>query len=662
MALNVSLRALILLAGIVLFHPANAARATEGKYEYRITGVEWHQAADGFQVAIHGEKPPTYTVYELFNPLRIVLDIADAGLADSAGLPVGLTRGPVSEITGRMLNDQNPFITRIEMVLAQDLPYHVERDNNNVLIKFDDFSDEPAATQKKKMSGAAPIATADDQVPSSPAFINDVLVTTNPDETRILLQTGAPILKHKRARLPNAPGIPDRLYIDIPDIRMNNDLKQINVGSAVARIRMAHRGSGLRVVFDSGLDRPFPYEIKSDPQGLLIIIPESAPLLALLPEQKGKARRQEAEPILVAPTAGREKIEPLFSSGSTGEHKIAGNQRPKASPTPPPPVRKEPEAAPVVADGASFAGYDYQKITVDFFKIDLHNVFRLIGEISGHNIVVDEAVSGTLTLALSEVPWDFVLDVVLNLKNLQKEERYNTIVISPKNKEFNWPKRATDQLAIKKDGTIAGQEAITIKQRLETPPETIEAKKLIHQGNDKFRTGDYQAALSFYEEGFAKWPENKELAERIASMALVHLGMNAKAVHYAKAVLELDPLAEGAALHAAIGLANMKRTAEAKSYFDLAISGNRPNAEALLSYAAFCEENDSYQAALTLLARHEQLYGNTLESMIAKARLYDQLGRTEEAGQEYRAILLSGFSIPADLKRYINGRMDLTGR
>ncbi len=60
----------------------------------------------------------------------------------------------------------------------------------------------------------------------------------------------------------------------------------------------------------------------------------------------------------------------------------------------------------------ALAGYTEQRISVDFYKIDLHNVFRLIGEISGRNIVVDEKVNGSLTLALNDVPWDFVLDVI----------------------------------------------------------------------------------------------------------------------------------------------------------------------------------------------------------------------------------------------------------
>jgi type IV pilus assembly protein PilQ len=97
-------------------------------------------------------------------------------------------------------------------------------------------------------------------------------------------------------------------------------------------------------------------------------------------------------------------------------------------------------------DSFSFSGYKGERISVDFYKIDLHNVFRLFRQISGMNIIVDQAVTGTLTLALNDVPWEFALDVIMNLTGLQKEDRYNTLVIYPKNKQFVWPAEAEDNL------------------------------------------------------------------------------------------------------------------------------------------------------------------------------------------------------------------------
>ena len=133
--------------------------------------------------------------------------------------------------------------------------------------------------------------------------------------------------------------------------------------------------------------------------------------------------------------------------------------------------------------------------------------------------------------------------------------------------------------------------------------------------------------------------------------------MNAKAVYYGKEALKIDENDQTSALYTAIGLANMKKNTEAKEYFDQAVSGKRPESEALISYAMFSEENGNYLDALLLLARHADLYGDSLDTMIARARILDKEGNSAKATAEYRAILLSGYQLPADLSRYINGRL-----
>lgn len=51
-------------------------------------------------------------------------------------------------------------------------------------------------------------------------------------------------------------------------------------------------------------------------------------------------------------------------------------------------------------------------ISVDFKDIDIKDFFRFIAEISGMNMILDPAVKGSLTLKLTEVPWDQALDIV----------------------------------------------------------------------------------------------------------------------------------------------------------------------------------------------------------------------------------------------------------
>ena len=616
--------------------------SSQTKTAYTISGIALDQTDDGLQLVVKGQIPPTYTVYELLDPLRIVLDIADARLIDSAAMPTNLPRGVVQGIKHITLTDQEPAITRLEITLSDDPAYTVERKGNNIVIRFAKATPLQLAQPKTMARPAA----------NSASRLKDIEIdTTNPAETRVFIKVNGPITNFRKAHLVKNGSLPARMYIDIANVTLPGKLRQQTVGTSLAKIRAAQRKSSVRIVFDSGLDEMFSYEIEKRPYGLLIKIAESS---------------SAAAPIVASPAPQPVVPAGEIAAGLPAELVIPKlpSLKPKAKPAPEKaPAPKGPALAAASAkkapakaksDSLVFAGYEKQKITVDFFKIDLHNVFRLFGEISGQNIVVDEGVNGTLTLALNDVPWDFALDIILNLKDLQKEERFNTIVISPKAKQFNWPKASSAALSVTGGVKL---ETLSVKKRLETPKGVVEAKTLIQQANAAEKSGQFEKALSLYEKAFGLWPDNAQLAGRISSLCLTPLGLNAKAVHYAKATLTLEPANAGAALQAAIGSANMKKTEAAKAYFDLAISGESPPSEALISYASFAEEYQSYNGALALLARHEALFGDTLDTLVAKARILDKLGLSAQAVAAYHAVLLSGYTVPEDLQQFIKGRI-----
>ncbi len=311
-------------------------------------------------------------------------------------------------------------------------------------------------------------------------------------------------------------------------------------------------------------------------------------------------------------------------------------------------------------DSFSFGGDNKKRISVDFYKIGLHNVFRLLGKVSHTNMVVDDSVTGSVTLSLNNVPWDFVLDIILNLNDLQKEERFNTIVILPKNQQFNWPARAADNLSFKENKKIANRQAIIIQRQQNIPKSVVEAKVLIQKGHDFEKNENYESALEKYQAAFAKWPKNELLANKIAAIYLVRFRQNAKALFYAKKALKLNPDDDNAALNAAIALADMQRNEAAQQYFDQSVSGEKPSREALQSYATFSEQRHRFAAALKLLARVDMQYGENLDSMIAEARILDKQGKRESATAKYKTILLSGYHLPPDLRKYIQGRVALS--
>jgi type IV pilus assembly protein PilQ len=308
-------------------------------------------------------------------------------------------------------------------------------------------------------------------------------------------------------------------------------------------------------------------------------------------------------------------------------------------------------------DAFNFSGYNKERITVEFQKMDLHNVFNFLRQISGVNIVVDEAVKGSLTLVLDDVPWDFALDIILNLKDLEKEERFNTLVIYPKGKGFNWPQQATNNLSFEADEDLVEKETLVIQQQESLPVGVMEAKQQMGVAREAEKREDFETAVRVYEQALEKWPDNAKLANKIASIYLVQLRQNAKALHFAKKALQAAPDNDSAALNAAIASANMQDRKSARHYFEQSVNAQKPSREALLSFAVFNEEQRDFAAAITVLEQHDRLYGKDLNGMVATARIYDKMGQPAKATQAYQAIQRSGYSIPPDLEKYIKGRI-----
>jgi type IV pilus assembly protein PilQ len=75
--------------------------------------------------------------------------------------------------------------------------------------------------------------------------------------------------------------------------------------------------------------------------------------------------------------------------------------------------------------------YVGKKVSFEFKDIDIHNLLRVIAEVSKKNIVVADDVNGKITIRLRNVPWDQALDIILASKGLGKEEIGDIIRVAP---------------------------------------------------------------------------------------------------------------------------------------------------------------------------------------------------------------------------------------
>jgi type IV pilus assembly protein PilQ len=62
--------------------------------------------------------------------------------------------------------------------------------------------------------------------------------------------------------------------------------------------------------------------------------------------------------------------------------------------------------------------YTGERISIDLQDADVEHVLRLISEISGYNLILDDDISGKISLKLVDIPWDQALDLVLLQRSL----------------------------------------------------------------------------------------------------------------------------------------------------------------------------------------------------------------------------------------------------
>lgn len=610
---------------ILLTCEARAVKAADlaDQPQYTISEIIYTQGETNSPVLIikgDSEQPPTFISYDLFDPLRVVIDIAAGNFAEGVTLPIEINSDAVASVQGTILAEQKPAIAKIEVLLTQDNQYVIEKVNNNIQISFAEIAETPVTT-KVSSPNQNPEQTL------SALEIAQVAVSSSDGAVKVALIANQPITDYERVVLAKSASRPDRMYLDIHGATAPSvaNVTEVNMG-VLARLRTSTKENGVRIVFDSSIDQLFDYEIDTTQEGLQVTI---------------------KDPIKNNRESGNDPISALLSGLNNPQETNARDSQ----------IAKQLKRVGVSGDAFVDAGYDQERITVDFYKTNIENVFYLLKEISGRNFVVDDSVSGNVTLYLEKVPWDFILDVVLNLKGLQKVEKFNTIVISPQSKNFSWPEdiTSTEVTFEAPDPDLVAQ----INEQLSQSPEVIEAKMYIKQANELTQKKQLPAALETYKKAYVLWPDDIGLVKRIARFCLTEMGNYICAEDYARKALALDENDSEAIVQMALTLANMGND-EAEIFFKKATQGKRPDPEALLNFAAYLENKGTNDQALKVLTQYESIYERTLSTMIAKARIYDKENQPDKAEEIFETIIMySGFDLPPDLEKFIKGRLAL---
>ncbi len=126
-------------------------------------------------------------------------------------------------------------------------------------------------------------------------------------------------------------------------------------------------------------------------------------------------------------------------------------------------VMKQP---PVVAQTAvqqqELVKYTGEPISINFQDIPVRNVLQLVADYNDFNLVVSDSVQGNVTLRLDGVPWEQVLDLILQVRGLDKRVDGNVVLVAPK-----------AELAKNEREALEAQRASEVLQALETKLYTV---------------------------------------------------------------------------------------------------------------------------------------------------------------------------------------------
>jgi len=94
---------------------------------------------------------------------------------------------------------------------------------------------------------------------------------------------------------------------------------------------------------------------------------------------------------------------------------------------------------PVVVVETAEPGFTGEPITLSLKDADIKDVLKTFSTLTGLNIVVDPAVSGTVTVELRGVPWDQAFEIILTINGLGYDLLGNVVYVAPPSRLVRLP-------------------------------------------------------------------------------------------------------------------------------------------------------------------------------------------------------------------------------
>ncbi len=381
-------------------------------------------ATDGAKVTIAGAEALTYSARVGEGGTRLLIDLPDT---DVTGAPAAVTKsvGVVGGVLTQSFPTATGSMTRVTVNLLKGATYRIVPDGTNLQVLV-----APSASPGKN-PGPAPSPA---QPPTPSAAVRDVRF-----ERSAATAPGCAPFGCDRVAVELA-SIPAYSLATAPDGNLRLELKATTLPEGLARTLdvSAYRGPLNRVTasfeaktatttieIDRATDSPGTVSVEG---GLLVwsfATPKPIAGAAATVEQHldGRAVGKDGGAVRHVVTVAREDRPADLPRIETSIHD------------------DDPAVETATGAAAGFVGassnvlaqqrYTGRRIDIDLKDADIHNVLRLLADTGHVNVVTADDVAGTITIRMRNVPWDQVLDVVLQAKGLGMIRQGNLVRVAP---------------------------------------------------------------------------------------------------------------------------------------------------------------------------------------------------------------------------------------
>jgi len=256
-----------------------------------IKSIQVTGEGDNAQLEVVGNKPLTYTSYQMTDPSRAVIDFSQT---EPGRVPANIevNSGNIKEVRVQKQELSGGVITRVEMFLNKDTEFFVTTDSNDkakLILSFTKPAEAkpeeakveapPAEEPKPVEVAAAPVeepkpvevqpAPVEEPKPAAVVPTEKIVSAVNVVDGTVAIVTGGAVEEYKAFTLKR----PSRLVIDIMGAKNGLKSKTIPVKSfGVANARIGTYPDRVRIVFDSS-KKAFPaYQVEKSDDGLRLVL------------------------------------------------------------------------------------------------------------------------------------------------------------------------------------------------------------------------------------------------------------------------------------------------------------------------------------------------------------------------------------------------------